>query len=880
MNKYKNIFNNSILIIILPGLFYYLFKIFGPFTVDPGLFFSGLVNDEAVKLTKGWPTIEPNVATSSLVGGYLSFSQIIDFKIPYWNYFSGFGTHLLADYQSAVFFPFSWLFYFGNSGQLLFHFILPIFGSLSLYFFLKKLNLSNSAALLGGLLFQFNSIFIWLQNAIFNPITFFPCILLAIEILYEEVSNKNYSFFSKGNLLGIVSASLAVLSGFPEIVFLYSFALLGWIIYRVVCLKNLNKNFYFIIKIFMFCSIALLLTLPVIYSFFDFLFNEATQERFYGPGYSNHHRNLITSISYLFPYFFGPIFGYPHPEISRMWGGIGGYVGLTIFFFSTFYIVYLPNIKKTILYFFAITLILIQFGFPILSQLFYAIPFMKLVAASRYLNIIWITIFICLASSFISCLSLKKDNHFREIFISAKKFLIFFVLVLFLIISIILATFYQDIIRYFEILISSKIYLWSLFSVLGPFIVLLLCIFFIFKKNFLLVKILIFSESFLLAFVPLFSYPIDAKYDLRIVNFLKNNINYNRFVATPGEASPITVNYGGLFGISQLNYNHSPAPKKTYKFIRDYVDKYTSPKRYLPDFPPKHLHSVDRKLSFLNNKSKFGDLGVKYIIQSKKNSNRITLNPFTPNFEMDSLKNNNEIFYVYENLNKNIDLNIDKIDLFIGSSEKKGKLFVEFCNHNKNCSNGVLDLKNLNNKKFNEIKFNKKIYIKKKFSLKLTYKNKKKNHDLLIFKNKFQNTNKILPALKIGFFDNSKVAFETERHEILLIDKYKDYFTAENCILEFFSRDQLKTSCSKDSSLIRRELFNKHWKVKVNGKNKKIVETGIFQEVKIPSGISNINFFFKNQTIENLMKISLFTLFLLIIIIFNKVVIRNYFKKN
>ena len=180
-NKSKNI---SLIIIILPGLFYYLFKIFGPFTVDPGLFFSGLINDEAGKLARGWTTIEPNVATSSLVGGYLGFSQIIDSKIPYWNYFSGLGTHLLADYQSAVFFPFSWLLYFGNSGQLLLHFILPIFGSLSLYLFLKKLNLSNNAALLGGLLFQFNSIFIWLQNAIFNPITFFPCILFAIEIYH------------------------------------------------------------------------------------------------------------------------------------------------------------------------------------------------------------------------------------------------------------------------------------------------------------------------------------------------------------------------------------------------------------------------------------------------------------------------------------------------------------------------------------------------------------------------------------------------------------------------------------------------------------------------------------------------------------------------
>ena len=327
-----------------------------------------------------------------------------------------------------------------------------------------------------------------------------------------------------------------------------------------------------------------------------------------------------------------------------------------------------------------------------------------------------------------------------------------------------------------------------------------------------------------------------------------------------------------------MNYNHSPAPQKTYKFIRDNIDKYTSPKRYLPDFPPKYLHSIDRKLTFLNNKSKYGDLGVKYIIQSKKNSNRITLNTFTSNFELDTMKNNNEIFYVYENLNKKINVNIDKIDLFLGFSGKKGKLFVELCNHNNNCSNGILDLKNIKNNKFNEVKFNKKINIKKKISLKLIYKNENNTHNLFIFKNKFQNTNKFLPALKIGFFDNSKVVFETEKHEVLLINKYKDYFTAENCTLEFFSRDQLKTSCIKESSLIRRELFNKHWKVKVNGKSKKIIETGIFQEIEIPAGISEINFIFKNQTIENLMKISLFTLFFLIIIILKKIIIRSNLK--
>jgi hypothetical protein len=876
--KFKFISNSQkhFLIIFLPGLFYYFFKVFGPFTVDPGLFFSGLINDDSIKIVGGWPTIEPNAGQSSLVGGYMGFDQILDFKIPYWNYYSGLGTKLLADYQAAVFFPFAWLLYFGNSGQILLHFVLPLIGSFSLYFFLKKINFSTNAALLAALLFQFNSIFIWLQNAIFNPITFFPCLLLSIEIIYEEIKNKDYSIFSKGTLASIIFASLAVLSGFPEIVFLYSFALLGWVIFRIYCLKNKKQNLFFFTKILTFCFLSLLITLPVIYAFLDFLLNEATQERLTGPGYSNHHRNLISLIVYLFPYFFGPIFGYPHPELYKMWGGIGGYCGFLIFFFSTLHVLYLPNIKKTFLYSISIILILIQFGFPVLSSIFYAIPLMKSVAAARYLNIIWIVIFICLAASFLSNLNTKDNYNTIKIFKFTKKLLIRFIYILSILLIVVLAKYNLDIVKYFRFILSSKIYLWSFFSLIFPFSLVFLSFYFIHKKKIIYIYILTFLETFLLAFVPLFSYPINAEYDLRIINFLKNNINHNRIVAAPGGSSPLSANYGGLFGIAQLNYDHVPAPQKTYDYLRDNIDKYTTTSRFLPDFPPQHLDSIDRKLLFFENLEKYGNIGVKYILQSKKNSNRLSINPFGADFTINTLRENKKNIFNYENLIFNKSIYIDRIDLFLGYSGNEENLLVEVCNIYDVCSKGKLDFKDIENNKYNEIKLNNKLLIHKEIILKLYYEEVSNDANLYIFEKKFLESKNPLPILRLGFVDNNiKKVFETEKHEILLIDKFKSYFSAKNCILKVYSREILDSICSEQSTLTRRELYNKNWKAKVNNNEVDIFENEIFQNLKIPSGRSKIKFYFEDKIIEIMINISFFVILMLVIIFFYKIIINN-----
>jgi hypothetical protein len=114
MTKKNSIINLIFLWLFIPGIVLLLFKIYGPFTVNPALFFSGLLNDDSIRLFDpfvrdwyGWPTIEPNVGVSSFVGGHLASKDIFSGSMPLWNYYSGLGTPLLADFQSASFFPFA-----------------------------------------------------------------------------------------------------------------------------------------------------------------------------------------------------------------------------------------------------------------------------------------------------------------------------------------------------------------------------------------------------------------------------------------------------------------------------------------------------------------------------------------------------------------------------------------------------------------------------------------------------------------------------------------------------------------------------------------------------------------------------------------------------
>src|ERR1035437_2541986 len=86
--------------------------------------------------------------------------------VPLWNSYNFAGTPLLANFQSAAFYPLNILFYFlpFNISWSLLVFLQPLLASLFLYLYLKHLRLTKAASFLGAISFSFSGFAVsWLE---------------------------------------------------------------------------------------------------------------------------------------------------------------------------------------------------------------------------------------------------------------------------------------------------------------------------------------------------------------------------------------------------------------------------------------------------------------------------------------------------------------------------------------------------------------------------------------------------------------------------------------------------------------------------------------------------------------------------------------------
>lgn len=111
-------------------------------------------------------------------------------QLPLWNPYSFSGTPLLANFQSAVFYPLNILFFvlpFATAWSFLIV-LEPLLGGLFLYFYLKNLKLHSLACLLGSIAFLFSGFSVaWMEwNTILHTVIWLPLILLAKDKLLQK----------------------------------------------------------------------------------------------------------------------------------------------------------------------------------------------------------------------------------------------------------------------------------------------------------------------------------------------------------------------------------------------------------------------------------------------------------------------------------------------------------------------------------------------------------------------------------------------------------------------------------------------------------------------------------------------------------------------
>jgi len=173
-------------------------------------------------------------------------------EIPLWNPYSFSGTPLLANFQSAIFYPFNILYLFlpQIKAWSTLVFLQPLLASFFTYLFARKIGISKLGSLLSGLSYGFSSFMtVWLEyNTIGHVIAWFPLLLYGVEKIFEKIKISSI-------LLFVVPIVMSIFAGHPQVAF-YSFIFaFFYIFYKVLVSKNNVKKYgiklLFIILLFL-----------------------------------------------------------------------------------------------------------------------------------------------------------------------------------------------------------------------------------------------------------------------------------------------------------------------------------------------------------------------------------------------------------------------------------------------------------------------------------------------------------------------------------------------------------------------------------------------------------------------------------------------------
>lgn len=183
-------------------------------------------------------------------------------EFPLWNPYNFSGSPLIADFQSAVFYPPNLLYFFlpQITAWSLLVVIQPLLGTLFMYLYLRQFITQKLAAFLGAFAFGFSGfILTWSQeNAVVGQASlWFPVILYSAE---KFISNFKLKYF----ILLVFSLSSCILAGFLQTAFYIFFVSFWYGIFRIMQIRQDKRLVIFLFFLasflltFLICAIQLL----------------------------------------------------------------------------------------------------------------------------------------------------------------------------------------------------------------------------------------------------------------------------------------------------------------------------------------------------------------------------------------------------------------------------------------------------------------------------------------------------------------------------------------------------------------------------------------------------------------------------------------------
>ena len=199
----------------------------------------------------------------------LSISQLKLGNLPLWNPYNFAGAPLLANLQSAVFYPFNILFFilpFSLSWSILI-LIEPLLAGVFLFLYLDNLKLRKEASFLGAVAFSFSGFFIaWLEwGTILNAALWLPLILLSVDKIFQKSEGKNQKSKPVWPVIFVLALSFSFFAGHLQTFFYLSLLSFFYFLARFVQHgKNLKMLGLFIILTSLFLILTLVQWLPTL----------------------------------------------------------------------------------------------------------------------------------------------------------------------------------------------------------------------------------------------------------------------------------------------------------------------------------------------------------------------------------------------------------------------------------------------------------------------------------------------------------------------------------------------------------------------------------------------------------------------------------------
>ncbi len=287
----------------------------------------------------------------------LAMSFLISGQWPLWNPYIFSGTPLLANFQTAVFYPLNLIYLFLSflDAWTVIILLQPFLAGFFMYLFLRSIRISCLGALFSGSAFALLPfLIVWYEHASFgHTLAWLPLILFAIEKFLKKISWRYLLLITFG-------FTLAILAGHPQPLFFVFLITIAYFLFRLTDPVKLKKEkillFFLAISFsFLLCAAQLLPT----FELYRLASIGATSSSFIFEKYLLPFFHLIT---FFVPDFFGNIAAY------NFWGYFDytetiGYFGLLPLIFGLYAIFW--RREKKVFFFSLLAMIASSLAFPL-----------------------------------------------------------------------------------------------------------------------------------------------------------------------------------------------------------------------------------------------------------------------------------------------------------------------------------------------------------------------------------------------------------------------------------------------------------------------------------------------------------------------------------